>query len=346
MSPKVVGIVAYEGVGTLDFTGPLHALQTAESLKEDVNGPALYKTVVLGVNGRAFASDSGLRLTAHKALDLAPPLDALIIPGGRGIWGEVSHRVSQWLTNQTHKIERILCVSTGVYGVAPSGLLDGGNVTTHWRFAADLARRFPLLHVSSTASVLRHGSFLTSASAMAGIDMTLLMIEDDYGPQIALAAARELVVTLRPPGDDEVQVDLSGQQSSTIDRMGDLPAWIATHLQHNLSVDVLATRAGVCPRHFGRLFKQVFNSTPADFVERLRLGEARRQLVVPRSSVESVAASVGFKSPDAFRRAFERRHGISPSSYRKRFQYRPREPLGVVERTGPALVPGRGVRMS
>jgi transcriptional regulator GlxA family with amidase domain len=128
--------------------------------------------------------------------------------------------------------------------------------------------------------------------------------------------------------------------------MGDLPAWISTHLRHNLSVDVLATRAGVCPRHFGRLFKQVFNSTPADFVERLRLGEARRQLVMPRSSVEGVAASVGFKSPDAFRRAFERRHGISPSSYRKRFQYRSREPLGVVERAGPVLVSARGVRMT
>jgi len=346
MSPKVVGIVAYEGVGTLDFTGPLHTLQTAESLKEDPSAPPLHRTVVLGVSGRSFASDSGLRLHAHKALDLAPPLDALIIPGGRGIWGEAGHRISQWLTNQTQKIERILCVSTGIYGVAPSGLLDGGNVTTHWRFAADLARRFPLLHVNSSAAVLRHGSFLTSASAMAGVDMTLLMIEDDYGPQIALATARELVVALRPPGDDEVEVNLADQQSSTIDRMGDLPAWIGTHLRHNLSVDVLAGRAGVCPRHFGRLFKQVFNSTPADFVERLRLGEARRQLVVPRSSVESVAASVGFKSPDAFRRAFERRHGISPSSYRKRFQYRPREPLGVVERAGPALVPGRGVRMS
>ncbi len=346
MAPKVVGIVGYEGVGTLDLTGPLHALQTAEFMKEDPNGPPLYKTVLLSLNGRAFTSDSGLKLNAHKPLDLAPPLDALIIPGGRGIWAEPGLRIAQWLTHQSQKIGRIMCVSTGIYGVAPSGLLDGGQVTTHWRFAADLARRFPLLHVTSTASVLRHESFYTSASAVAGIDMTLLMIEDDYGPQIALAAARELVVTLRPPGDDEVQVDLSDQQSSTIDRMGDLPSWIGMHLRHNLSVDVLAARAGICPRHFGRLFKQVFNSTPADFVERLRLGEARRQLVVPRSSVESVAASVGFKSPDAFRRAFERRHGISPSAYRKRFQYRSRETIGVVERAGPGLVPARGVRVS
>ena len=346
MAPKTVGIVGFEGVGTLDLTGPLHALQAAESIKEDPHAPALYKPIVLSADGRSFTSESGLRFHVHKALDQAPRLDAVIVPGGRGIWGETAARISEWLKQRAQRAPRVFCVSTGIYGVAPSGFLDGGNVTTHWRFAADLARRFPALHVNSSAAVLRHESIYTSASALAGIDMTLLMIEEDYGPQLALATARELVVALRPLGDDEVAVDLADQQSSTIDRMGDLPPWIATHLQHNLSVDVLAARAGVCPRHFGRLFKEVFNSTPADFVERLRLGEARRQLVLPRSSVESVAAAVGFKSADAFRRAFERRHGVSPSAYRKRFQYRSREPLGVVERAGPGLVAARGFRMT
>ena len=116
------------------------------------------------------------------------------------------------------------------------------------------------------------------------------------------------------------------------------------HLREDLSVEVLADRAGVCPRHFSRLFKQVFNSTPADFVEQLRLGEARRRLLIPRNSVEGVALSVGFKSTDAFRRAFERRLGITPSAFRKRFQFKAGSAANGRFSAEPGVVPQRRLR--
>ena len=85
-----------------------------------------------------------------------------------------------------------------------------------------------------------------------------------------------------------------------------------------MTVEELAARACLCPRHFSRVFKQIFNCTPADFVEELRLSEARRRLLGLRTTVESVAGSVGFKSSDAFRRAFERRVGVTPTAFRRR----------------------------
>jgi transcriptional regulator GlxA family with amidase domain len=98
----------------------------------------------------------------------------------------------------------------------------------------------------------------------------------------------------------------------------ELPAWILTHLHEKMTVEELAARACLCPRHFSRVFKQIFNCTPADFVEELRLSEARRRLLGLRTTVESVAGSVGFKSSDAFRRAFERRVGVTPTAFRRR----------------------------
>src|SRR4030095_10816104 len=97
-----------------------------------------------------------------------------------------------------------------------------------------------------------------------------------------------------------------------------LPAWILTHLHEKMTVEELAARACLCPRHFSRVFKQIFNCTPADFVEELRLNEARRRLLGLRTTVERVAGSVGFKSSDASRRVFERRVGVTPTAFRRR----------------------------
>ncbi len=196
--------------------------------------------------------------------------------------------------------------------------MDGRPVTTHWRFSRDLAQRFPKLRVNPSASFLKDDQFYTSAGGTAGVEMTLALIEEDHGGQVARAVARELVVRLRPPGESDELYEIANFLSDPAERIVDLPAWISVHLHERLTVDSLAERACLCPRHFSRLFKQVFNCTPADFVEELRLSEARRRLLGLRTTVESVAESVGFKSADAFRRAFERRVGVTPTAFRRR----------------------------
>ena len=146
--------------------------------------------------------------------------------------------------------------------------------------------------------------------------MTLALIEEDFGVQVALDVARELVMRLRPVGDTESSIDLSQYQSGPAGRLADLPAWILANLNKNLSVETLAARISVCPRHFNRLFKTVFEITPAEFVEQMRMNEARQLLLRSHNNVSSVAAAVGFRNIDTFRRAFERLVGVTPSSFR------------------------------
>jgi transcriptional regulator GlxA family with amidase domain len=201
--------------------------------------------------------------------------------------------------------------------VAKSGLLDGRKVTTHWRFAQDVTRRFPKLHLDPTCSFIKDGPFYSCGGGTAAIEMTLALIEEDYGSRLALSIARELVMRLRPPGDNENSLDLSQFECGPTDRLADLPAWISAHLGEKLSVETLAKRACLCPRHFSRLFKRFFRASPAAFVEQLRLDEAQRRLRLPRNSIENVARDVGYQSADSFRRAFERRHGVSPLGYKR-----------------------------
>jgi transcriptional regulator GlxA family with amidase domain len=223
------------------------------------------------------------------------------------------------LKSQAGGIRRIASVCTGVYGLAATGLLDGRQVTTHWRFTRDVARRFPNIKVNPDALFLKDGPFYTSAGVTAGIDLSLALIEEDYGPGVALSVARELVMYLKRPGGQEQYSEPLQFQIQSTDRFADLAAWMMRHLHQDLSVEVLADKACLCPRHFSRRFKEVFGTTPALYVEGLRLNEARRRLTLPNQTIESIAASVGFKSADVFRRAFERRFGVTPSGYRIRF---------------------------
>ena len=322
MASKIVGVLGFDGVKALDLAGPLEAFATARRHANRNGGAPSYDLVVIALANKTFVSESGVVLEAQKTARAAPVLDTIIIPGGIGLRNQSTMtRASDWIAARAESTRRIASVSCGIYPLAMSGLLDNRCVTTHWEIAQDVSKRFPKLHVNYTASFLKDGNFYTCGGGNSGIEMTLALIEEDYGAQLALSVARQLGMDLRPPGDEETLANPWDYQSGPMERLAELPAWIAGHLREKLSVTVLAERTRLCERHFARLFKRVFYRTPADFVEHARLSEARRRLLLPRNSIDSVAASVGFASAGSFRRAFERRFGFTPRAFRSRFHF-------------------------
>jgi len=323
IKPLRVGFLGFEGLMALDLVGPIDAFTSAVLEEADGRTTNLYEVVIIGLTGRPFTSESGIVFKPHKTIANAPPVDTLMIPGGKGLRvPETQRKAAEWIASRAESTRRIATVCTGTYGLAATGLLNGRRVTTHWRHAQHLAKTFPELRVDPNALYLRDGKFYTCAGITAGIDLSLALIEEDFGPRVALGVARELVVYLKRPGGQEQFSEPLKFQIEARDRFADLAAWVQAHLRQDLSADVLAERACLSPRHFTRRFKAVFGTTPATFVEELRLGEARERLTLPNQTIDSVADSVGFKSADAFRRAFERRFGLQPSIYRKHFSLR------------------------
>lgn len=317
---RTIGILGYADVQALDLVGPADAFAIADEHLRAKGSAAVYKVVVLGLTRRAFAAESGVLLKPHTTLDRASSLDTLLISGGRGLRvREHYQRVANWILERDGSIRRIASICTGIYALAATGLLDGKRVTTHWKFARDVAQRFPRIQVDADAIFIKAGKFYTAAGITAGIDLALALIEEDHGPELALGVARELVVYLKRPGGQEQYSEPLQFQTRSSDRLSDLAPWISAHLKQDLSVESLAERACLSPRHFTRRFKEAFGVNPGEFVENLRLDEARRRLANSSSTIEGVADSVGFGSADSFRRSFERRFRVVPSVYRGRF---------------------------
>lgn len=319
---KRIGFLVFDGITALDLVGPAEVFAVAAAPTGPRGAPAspAYEVLTLGTSRRACVSESGVTFVPSCTIEDAPALDTLIIPGGSGLRRpHTNSRVTRWLKQRAARIRRIASVCTGIYGLAPSGLLDGLRATTHWRFAGDVARRFPEVHVVPNELFVKSRRIYTAAGVTAGIDLALALVEEDLGDAAALAVARELVVYLKREGGQAQFSEPLRFQSSARDRLGQLAAYVAANLQDDLNVEALARKAALSPRQLSRRCREDFGCSPAQLVRTFRLDEARRRLHARRSNVEAVAASVGFNSADAFRRAFEQQFGVSPSTYRSRF---------------------------
>ena len=324
-SPIRVALLGYDGIQTLDLVGPLDAFDSASQ-----TAPGSYTCLVTSIDGAPFASEAGLAITPACSLDDAGPIDTLIVPGGAGARRPATgDALVKALQDRAPGIRRIVSVCTGIYLTAAAGLLEKRAATTHWRFAEDVAARFPGVRLDSDAIFIKDGPYYTSAGVTAAIDLALALIEEDYGPGLALAVARDLVVYLKRAGGQRQYSEPLRFQARVADRFADLAAWLVAHLADDLSIERLAARMRLSPRQFSREFRRVFGMTPAEQVEVLRLDAARDHLTGSTANVGSIASAVGFRSDDAFRRAFDRRFGLSPTDFRRRFTPRLADNHGI-----------------
>jgi transcriptional regulator GlxA family with amidase domain len=318
MNPKRIGFLGFDGVAASDLTRAADVFAAATLDGGYGNRISCYHVCTIGFAFECFRSESGVAFRLDSTLETVSELDTIIVPGGKGLRQSlVSERLADWILRRVTQTRRIAAIGAGIYGVAQTGLLDGREVTTHYRYASDVTRCFPNLRVDTRRHLVKDGAFYTSSGPHASIDLALALIEEDYGRHVALAAAQQFVM---PSANGNGQHKLPSPlvfNSQPADRFAELIPWMMRNLHEDLSVNTLARRACMSPSHFNRAFKSVFGNTPAEFVEMLRINEAKRRLSVPKRTLDTIAASVGFSDAQKFQRAFERRFGAKPRSYLK-----------------------------
>jgi transcriptional regulator GlxA family with amidase domain len=315
-----IEVLAFQDVQLLDVAGPLQVFASANDLARATGRPRPYELAVVAEQPLVTAS-AGLGLATQKLSKPRMPVDTLILAGGFGVDRACdSAALVRWIRARSSAARRTASVCSGAFLLATAGLLDGRRAVTHWRRCAELARRFPTVHVEHSPIFVQDGNMWTSAGITAGIDLALALVEADLGREFALGVARHLVVFLkRPGGQAQFSTTLALQHGDA--RFDRLHAWIADNLSADLSVASLADVSGMSERSFVRHYRRATGMTPARAIERLRV-EAARQLLEQGLPVKRSAARSGFGSEETMRRSFLRLLGATPQAYRERFSSR------------------------
>ncbi len=312
-----VAILAPPGVQSLDVVGPAEVFWEAARRLGD---PTAYEVQIMGTTAGAVCGTGSLRFLADRTIyDPDEPIDTLLV-GGDPTFDEIDPAVSAWLRRRAPTVRRYGSVCTGVFFLAAAGLLDGRRVTTHWECADKLRSDFPNLLVDDNQIFIRDGSLCTTAGVTAGMDLALALVEEDFGRELALIVARYMVMFLkRPGGQSQFSAHLAAQMS-TRSQIQQAQEYVLENLSADLSVDVLAHRAGMSTRNFSRVFRRDVKLTPAGFVDAARIDAARRMLADTKMPLQRIARACGFGNLNTMRRAFVRNLGVAPLDYRKSFR--------------------------
>jgi transcriptional regulator GlxA family with amidase domain len=308
-------LVAFDGVQSLDITGPLEVFAHASREQCAIR----YQPVVASRRGGIVRTSSGMGIQTEK-LSAATfrGVDTWVIAGGnepaiRGAMDDAP--LLEFLRRRAVRCRRVASVCTGAFILAEAGLLNGLCVATHWASAARLQKLYPQLQVDADAMFLKSGKFWTSAGVTAGIDMALAMVEEDLGPRVPSRIAAELVLHARRLGFQSQFSSALVAQEQKGSPIAAALLWAKAHLR-GLDVPSLAAHAGVSVRSLHRLCAAASSSTPGKLIEQLRLDQARLLLSTTGLGLKEIARDCGFRDASELTRVFTRRLGLAPSLYR------------------------------
>lgn len=321
---KLVVVIPMPGIFLLDIAGPCDVFMAANRFLDE--SPAIDKhgyelLLASPVETKNIVTKSGVEICCTAlAQEIDRPVDTLLIAGFSRLELKKGHPFFAWLKQVYPTVRRIGSICIGTYALAEAGILDGKKATTHWEFSQELQCSYPAVKVDTNPFYTCDGNVYTSGGVSSGIDLALALVEEDYGRNVALNAARKLVLPLKRPGYQSQFSTLLQVHSLENSIAGKLHSWLLQHISEVLSVERLAEHCSMSVRNFTRVFVKETGLTPAKFVEKLRIEVARKYLEDSDLAVDDIADKCGLGSLVSMRRTFLRHMDMSPSSYRRSFR--------------------------
>jgi transcriptional regulator GlxA family with amidase domain len=319
MRKITIGMLVFPRFQLLDIAGPCDAFGEVEVLS---NGDSEYEIFTVGTTRGPVQSSSGITLVPDRTIfDPCPHFDTLIVPGGLGVFNILEDAtVIDWIGKQGKECRRISAVCNGVFALGAAGMINGKTVTTHWMDVPRLGSMFKRASIEPDRIFVKDGHIYTTAGVTAGIDLSLVFIEEDFGKKMALDVAKYLVVYLRRAGGQSQFSPLLEIQAAENSVVGMVQNHVMNNLEVRHSLQSLAEYLDMSPRNLTRIFKKECGMSPMSYVNDARIDVARRYLESTDLSYKEIAQRCGLESAETLRRIFVRRLDITPPEYRQRFR--------------------------
>ncbi|WP_149183632.1 GlxA family transcriptional regulator [Streptomyces sp. TRM49041] len=313
----VIAVLALDGVVPFELSVPGQVFGTANQAA----GTPHYDVRVCAPAGSVTTSaDHGaFQLCTPWGLDALATADTVVVPGHSGFLDEPPLDVLEALRKAAGCGARLTSMCIGAFTLAATGLLDGHRATTHWQYAAELARRHPHIEVDGTVLFIDNGNLITSAGVAAGLDLCLHLVRTDLGAAHAAATARRIVLPLQRDGG-QAQFIEHPQPADNGTTLQPTLQWMETNLHRPLVLEAIAEHAAMSIRSLNRHFRAQTGTTPLQWLLRARIHRAQQLLETTDLSIERIADQTGFGAPATLRHHFARLAGASPQAYRTAFR--------------------------
>jgi transcriptional regulator GlxA family with amidase domain len=308
---RTVSFIVHPGFELLDLSGPCSAFNLASELYG-----AQYRIRIISMAGGPVRDRAGVSIASEDFGQIGDSHTILAAGGPTAHQFALNEATRSLIRESAKTAPRIGSVCTGAFLLAAAGILDGRRATTHWRYAGLLQTQYPGVEVDVDRIFIKDGKVWTSAGMTAGMDLSLAMIEEDVGPEVAKGVARDMVVYHRRLGGQS-QFSAMLDMAPSAGRVRDALCYATEHLAETLTVDHLAEVACLSSRQFNRVFLNTTGTTPTKAIERLRLDSARARIEEGQESFETIARSVGFGSVERMRRSCVAIFGQSPQELRR-----------------------------
>lgn len=319
MRKITVAVLLFPRFQLLDLAGPSDAFGEVKRLS---NGECVYEIHTIGTTRGPIRSSSGITISPDRTIfDPCPHFDTVLMPGGLGVFDVLEDStVIDWLAAQSRTCRRLVAVCNGGFALGAAKLLDGKTVSTHWMDANRMANMFPSAVIEADRIYVKDGSIYTTAGVTAGIDLALLLIEEDCDKRMAVEVAKYLIVYLRRVGGQSQFSPLLDMQADGDSQVARIQQYILSNIHLHHTVESLAKQFNMSPRNLSRMFRKNSSVTLISFLNDSRVDAARRLLEGTDLSIKEVAGRCGLENGESLRRLFTRRLAIGPREYRQRFQ--------------------------
>jgi transcriptional regulator GlxA family with amidase domain len=315
---RSIGLLVPSPFEQLNLVGP----SSVFSFTRKADSPAYEIHLLAATRESTLRSSTGLTIgpaTHYAKFD--GPIDTLLVIGGEGAMMPPDMELRTWLRERSKRARRIGSICTGAFLLAEAGLLDRRRAVTHWRYCDQLAEQYPRVRVERDPIFVKDGKMYTTAGVSAGIDLALALVQEDLGYDAVISISRELMLfPKRSGGQAQFSYALNEHNDVSNEALRNLRSWVVANLTSDLSVPTLAQMSSMSERTFVRRFGEEFHTTPAIWVQSLRVEAVRRHLENDNFSLKEIASMTGFRDVGSLRRTFRSHLRTSPAEYQDRFR--------------------------
>ena len=316
-------VMASTLIGLYDVLNSLTLLSTYDDALP--KAPPFNVEIVAATHGLTHTS-SGMPIQATRSIDDVPSTDVIIVPSvivERGEWCQGRYpSVVRWLTDMYANGAQMCSTCSGVLLLAETGLLEGKEATIHWIYAPTFRRNFPGVRLRLEKALVATGErsqFLMSGASTSWHDLILYLIAQHAGPTAAQGIAKFFAFQWHAEGlSPYVMFEPIMDHGDSVIR--EVQKWLNKHFSVASPIEQAVRQSGISERSFKRRFKKATGYTPIDYVQRLRVDEAKRRLERTSAPVDEIGWQVGYEDPTFFRRLFKRVTGVTAGAYRRKFK--------------------------